>query len=119
MRLVEDPDAAFRLDALEGEPGDFEWDQGNRTKLKKHNVEQEDVASMLRSPIMFAARIIEPAHDEPRWLVLGKSARGRKLALILTRRDERLRPISYRAMRGNERKVYEEAIREEGEGGRS
>ena len=41
------------------------------------------------------------------------SERGRKLALIFTRRGERLRPVSCRPMRRNERKVYEEAIREE------
>ena|SRR3989442_11202999 len=119
MRLVENPHAASWLDTLEGEARDFEWDTRNRTKLKKHEVEEEDVESMFRSPIIFAGRIIEPAHDEPRWLVLGKSVRGRKLALILTRRGERLRPISCRAMRRDERKVYEEAIRAEGKGARS
>jgi uncharacterized DUF497 family protein len=82
-------------------------------------VNEDEVASLFRSPIVFAGRIIEPAHDEPRWLVLGKSARGRKLALILTRRGERLRPVSCRSMRPNERKVYEEATREKDEDGGS
>jgi uncharacterized DUF497 family protein len=84
MRLAEDPDAACWLDQLGGEAGDFEWDVGNRPKLMKHQVDQEDVES-------------EPAYDEPRWLVLGMSERGRKLALIFTRRGERLRPVSCRA----------------------
>src|SRR3989442_4928679 len=97
MRLVENPHEASWLDTLEGEARDFEWDTGNRTKLKKHGVEEEDVEAMVRSPIIFAGRIIEPAHDEPRWLVLGKSVRCRKLALILTRRRERLPPISCQA----------------------
>jgi len=119
MRLVEDPDAASWLDELGGKAGDFEWDVGNRTKLKKHEVKQEDVESMFRSPIVFAGRIVEPAHDEPRWLVFGKSVGGRKLALIITRRGARLRPISCRPMRRNERNVYEEAIREKGQVGNS
>jgi uncharacterized DUF497 family protein len=112
MRLAEDPAAASWLDQLGGEAEDFEWDVGNRQKLEKHKVDQDDVVSMFRSSIVFAGRIMEPAHDEPRWLVLGESARGRRLALILTRRGERLRPVSCRPMRRNERKVYEEAIRE-------
>jgi len=70
---------------------------------------------MFRSPIVFAGRVTEPAHDEPRCLVLGESERGRKLALIFSRRRERLRPISCRPMRRNERKVYDEAIRQQGE----
>jgi hypothetical protein len=119
MRLVEDPAAASWLDQLGGEAEDFEWDAGNRAKLEKHQVNQDDVVSMFRSPIVFAGRIIEPAHDESRWLVLGKSERGRKLTLILTRRGERLRPVSCRPMRRNERKVYEEAIREKGKVGSS
>ena len=113
MRLVEDPATASWLDQFGGEDQDFDWDAGNRSKLTKHRVEQNDVVSMFRSPIVFAGRIVEPAHDEPRWLVLGRSERGRKLALILTRRDERVRPVSCRPMRRNERKIYEEAIAEE------
>ena len=119
MRLVEDPAAASWLDQVGGEGEDFEWDVGNRAKLEKHQVDQDDVMSMFRSPIVFAGRIIEPAHVEPRWLVLGKSERGRKLALILTRRGERLRPVSCRPMRRNERKVYEEANREKDKVGSS
>lgn len=115
MRLVDDPDAGSWLDQLAGEAGDFEWDTGNRPKLDKHGLDQEDLESMLCSPIAFAGRIIEPAYAEPRWLVLGESERGRKLALIFTRRGERLRPVSCRPMRRNERKVYDETIREKGE----
>jgi uncharacterized DUF497 family protein len=119
MRLVGDPDAEFWLDQIGGEPGDFQWDAGNRPKLTKHHVDQDDVESMFHSPIVFAGRIAEPAHDEPRWLVLGQSKRGRKLALIVTRRGELLRPVSCRPMRRNERKVYEEASSQKGKGGPS
>jgi len=119
MTLVDDPGAASWIDQLGGEAEDFEWDMGNRPKLTKHRVDQDDVESMFRSQILLAGRIIEPAHDEPRWLVLGTSEGGRKLELILTRRRERLRPVSCRPMRRHERKVYEEAIREKDEVGSS
>jgi len=112
MRLAEDVAAAMWLDQLRGQAEDFEWDAGNLPKLQKHRVGKDDVVSMFRSPIVFAGRIIEPVHDEPRWLVLGKSEYSRKLALILTRRGERVRAVSCRPMRRSERKVYEEAVRE-------
>ena len=54
-----------------------------------------------------------PAHDEDRWLLLGQEPHGCRLALIFTRRGERLRPISCRPMRANERKVYETARQED------
>jgi uncharacterized DUF497 family protein len=40
---------------------------------------------------------------------VGETDTGRRLALIFTRRDEKLRPITCRAMRRNERRFYDEA----------
>ena len=45
----------------------------------------------------------------------GKDGGGRRLALIFTRRGDRLRPVSARPMRRKEREVYEEAIDDQGE----
>jgi uncharacterized DUF497 family protein len=61
---------------------------------------------------VFVGRIMEPAHDEDRWLVLGQNAKGRHLALVFTRRGSRLRPISCRSMRRNERTIYEKTLLE-------
>src|SRR5262249_25631677 len=116
MRLAADPAVAAWLEGLLGQPEDFEWDRGNLPKLAKHGVQEHEVVSIFRSPLVLAGRIIDPAHDEPRWLILGRSARGRRLALIVTRRGERLRPITCRAMRRRERRRYEEALRETDEG---
>lgn len=110
MRLVDDVEAAAWLEQIEGGGEDFEWDAGNRAKNRKHGVDPVDVEAMFRCPTVLAGRIVEPAHDEPRWLVLGQSAEGRRLARVFTRRGDRIRAISCRAMRDQERKVYEEAI---------
>lgn len=110
MKWVDDTDAAAWLEGLAGGPEDFEWDPGNRTKNRKHGVEPKDIESLLQQPILFAGRIVEPSHEEPRWLLLGQAADGRRLALIFTRRGDRLRPISCRAMRKKERRLYDEAI---------
>ena len=117
MRLAADPEAASWLDGLAGRPEEFEWDAGNRGKNRKHGVEPEDIEAMFRRPrfVVFGGRIVEPAHAEPRWLVLGEDGKQRRLALVLTRRDDRIRPISCRPMRPKERKVHEEAIRAQGQ----
>lgn len=50
----------------------LQWDDGNSTKSEsKHGFSTADVEDMLRSPVLFAGRIVEPAHSEPRYLILG------------------------------------------------
>ena len=109
MWFVDDPEAGNWLDNLAGEPGDFEWDEGNRTKHLKHDVAPSDVEALFWRPIFFAGRIVEPWHEEVRWLLLGQDGSGRGLALIFTRRGDRVRTISCRPVRRKERKLYEEA----------
>ena len=71
------------------------------------------VHALIGGDFYFAGRIVEPVHDEPRWLALGEDATGRRLSLVFTRRGDRLRPISCRAMRRKETALYEEARRQE------
>ena len=110
MKFIDDPEIAAWLDGLEGSREDFDWDAGNQAKNRKHDVEDEDIETILSHPVLLAGRIVQPSHDELRWLVLGRDGRGQWLALIFTRRGNRLRPISCRPMRRAERQVYEEAI---------
>ena len=113
MRFVPDENAAAWLRDFVPEPDAFDWDAGNRTKNAKHGVREEEVESIfLQEKFLFAGRIIDPPHVEWRGLILGRGERGRNLALIFTRRLERLRPISCRAMRPDERRLYEARIQE-------
>jgi len=112
MRIVGDDLMAEWLERLTGAPSDFDWDAGNRTKHRKHGVRPADVEGMFSDRTVFVGRIVEPVYDEGRWLLLGRAPQGRLLALIFTRRGERLRPISCRPMRRNERVVYEESCEE-------
>jgi uncharacterized DUF497 family protein len=109
MRLAPDPAAERWLLAMTGASEEFEWDSGNLTKHRKHDVEPGDIQALIAGDLYFAGRIVEPAHAEPRWLVLGENEAGRRLALVFTRRGDRLRPISCRPMRRKERSLYEEA----------
>lgn len=112
MQLADDPDMAAWLFQFGGQPDEFDWDAGNLTKHRKHQVEPDDVESLFHYPYIFAGRITEPEHDEARWLVLGQNRQERRLTLIFTQRGRKLRPISCRAMRKNERKLYEEIFQE-------
>ena len=109
MKLVPEVGLDDWLAGIEGEPDEFDWDPGNRGKGQKHAVEPSEVESLFHRTVFLAGRIVEPAHDEPRWLLLGETDTGRRLALIFTRRKEKLRPITCRAMRRTERRQYDEA----------
>lgn len=103
------PDTARWLEELAGPEG-LEWDRGNRAKSEmKHGFAVADVESIFASPVLFAGRIIEPARSEKRYLLLGVCADGRYAALVFTRRGEKLRPISCRAMRRKEKEQYDAA----------
>jgi uncharacterized DUF497 family protein len=112
MQFVDDPATAEWLAQLASGSGDFDWDAGNRTKNRKHQVEQADIEALFRFPVLFVGRIIEPGHSENRWLVLGQNEGNRQLALVFTRRGHKLRPISCRPMRRNERRIYADALQE-------
>jgi uncharacterized DUF497 family protein len=89
----------------------FDWDDGNRHKILKHGLSCKEVESLFRQDhYIFAGEIIEPAHTEWRGLILGQGDSGRAVALIFTRRGEKLRPISCRPMREGERRLYEASI---------
>jgi uncharacterized DUF497 family protein len=97
------------LGGITGAPEQFEWDAGNQAKTRKHDVETSDVQSLFHRDVFLAGRIVEPVHDESRWLLLGETDEGFRLALIFTRRGDLLRPISCRPMRRNEQRLYDEA----------
>jgi len=107
MKLEADAEMAVWLRTmLEEDPIRLDWDAGNEPKLGKHRVTRVDVTSLLGGDVAFAGRIVEPAHPETRWLLLGETA-GRKLAVVVTRRGGLLRPVTCRPMRRNERRLYE------------
>jgi uncharacterized DUF497 family protein len=91
--------------------------RGNDGSNRPRCLWAKPIEAMFRRPrfVVFGGRIVEPVHDEPRWLVPGEDGKHRRLALVLTRRDDRLRPISCRPMRPKERRVYEEAARPQGQ----
>lgn len=106
MKLVADPDTVAWL----ATGPLLQWDAGNSRKSEvKHGFSSTDVESIFRGQFAFAGQIIEPEHEEPRYLLFGVTADDRYAALIFTRRGELLRPISCRAMRKKEKEAFDAA----------
>jgi uncharacterized DUF497 family protein len=106
VKLVADPEIAAGLATRPA----MQWDAGNSTKSEaKHGFHVTDVESLLAGAVLLAGRIVEPAHEEARYLLLGATSDGRRTALVFARRGEMLRPISCRVMRKKEKEAYDEA----------
>ena len=59
VKLTADPDVAAWL----GKRPATEWDAGNSSKSQaKHGFSTADVDSLLDAPVLFAGRVVEPAH---------------------------------------------------------
>ena len=86
----------------------FQWDKGNINKnLLKHNVENWECEQFFfNEPLII---LDDPKHSfsEKRWAAFGRTDTGRRLVVIFTKRDERIRVISAREMNKKERKFYE------------
>jgi uncharacterized protein len=88
---------------------DFEWDPVKaETNQKDHNVSFEEATTVFGDPL---ARLIDdPDHSarEPRYVLLGRSAQGRMIAVVHTERGTAIRLISAREMTSRERRQYEQ-----------
>jgi len=86
---------------------EIEWDSEKAaSNLKKHGVSFEEAATSLLDPAALAQEDAE-AKGEPRWVLIGLSARARLLTVVYTlRRDDRIRLISARRATRKEAAYY-------------
>ncbi len=86
----------------------FDWDEGNLLK----NWERHQVAHVECEQVFFNLPLMmQPAAKQPeeeRYLVLGQTNKKRRLFIVFTMREERVRVISARDMSRKERKLYAE-----------
>lgn len=93
--------------------GLLDWDSANIQKLAKHDIEVADVESVLSMTFICVGKIEAPEDinilwGEDRFLIIGKHADSRLFAIIWTPRGDRIRVISCRRARPNEKKAYQE-----------
>jgi uncharacterized protein len=87
----------------------FEWDARKAARnLRIHQISFTEAATLFDDPL--SATLNDPDHsdDEDRFLIFGRSNRGRLLVLSFTERGERIRLISARSLTPKERRGYEE-----------
>ena len=86
----------------------FEWDEGNRDKnWIKHQVSNSECEEIFfNHPILIN---IDKKHSktEVRFYALGHTDLNRKLFIVFTIRNNKIRVISARDMSKKERKIYE------------
>lgn len=93
------------------DPISFEWDKGNIDKnLKKHKVANKESEEIFLNEPRFTIEDEKHSLTEKRYLIWGKTDKGRRLAAIYTIRNKKVRIISARDMNKKEKEAYEEKI---------
>jgi uncharacterized DUF497 family protein len=86
----------------------FQWDGGNADKnWERHRVSQGECEQVFFQRPLRIARDTAHSHGERRYAVLGQTAVGRRLTLVITIRGTLIRVISARDMSRRERRLYE------------
>ncbi|HEX8162306.1 MAG TPA: BrnT family toxin [Pyrinomonadaceae bacterium] len=88
---------------------EFRWDEEKAaSNLAKHGVSFEEAQTAFDD--LLYVDFFDPDHsaDEPRYLLVGESRRGRLLIISYTERDNVTRLISAREVTPTERDAYEE-----------
>ena len=87
----------------------FEWDQNKgEANLKKHGVSFEEASEVFNDPL--AASIIDTTHStgERRFIIIGRSIKGRVVLVVYNEWGENIRIISARLATRQEIRIYEE-----------
>jgi uncharacterized DUF497 family protein len=85
----------------------FEWDDNKSDRnLQKHGVSFEEAQTIFLDPN--SQTYDDPIHslEEPRYIDIGMSARGRLLVVVYTERNNKIRIISSRLSTIQEAKRY-------------
>lgn len=99
------------MDVLENVDG-FEWDASNSAKSwGKHKVSQLECEEVFFNDPLSVVEDERHSSAEKRCGALGKTGMGRKLFVVFTVRNRKIRVISARDMSRKERAIYEEAER--------
>lgn len=88
-------------------PLEFDWDEYNKDKnWEKHRVDFRECEQVFfNEPVKFFP---DPKHSktEKRLVAYGKTNKGRKLTVVFTIRNKKVRVISARPMSRKERRIY-------------
>lgn len=88
---------------------EFEWDpEKAASNAEKHGVAFEEAATVFEDPLAAIFNDEWHSDEEPREIIIGRSAHARLLVVCFTDREGTIRIINTRAATARERKDYEE-----------
>ena len=88
-------------------PIEFEWDQGNINKNLKHGVTDKESEEVFFNKPLKIFKDTKHSEVENRLVAYGISNSDRKLAIVFTLRESKIRIISARDQNKKERNTYE------------
>jgi uncharacterized DUF497 family protein len=91
---------------LDSAPALFDWDQANISHLARHDVSPQQAEQCYRNdPLITEEQLV---NGEERYLALGETEEGRRLAFVFTLRRHRVRFITAYPMTAEQQEIYEE-----------
>jgi len=89
---------------------EFEWDKGNVGKNKrKHGAEDKEAEEPFFDDNRIIYKDILHSKTEERFILIGKTKKGKLLYIVFTKRKDKIRVISARNINKKEVKIYEKA----------
>jgi len=89
----------------------FEWDHANSAKnLNKHNVGDQECEEVFFDPFKKIFRDELHSADESRFILIGKTKKGRLLFVVFTFRKRQVRVISARDLNRKEYPLYQTTV---------
>ena len=89
---------------------EFDWDKGNLDKsYRKHGIIPKETEEVFVSEEFFVIHDIKHSQTETRFIGLGQTTTGKKLLVIFTMRQNKIRIISARRIHRKEVDRYEKA----------
>ena len=87
----------------------FDWDQSNLKKIGAHRVKVAEVEqAQSREPVLIFE---QAADDEARYVYYGETERNRLLAIVVTKRDNKIRAITAYDLDAGQKRDYPAASR--------
>ena len=88
------------------EPVEFEWDRGNQDKnWQRHKVTTKEAEEVFFDRNRRIAKDFLHSKKEDRYLLIGSTTQKRKLFIVFTQRDRKIRIISARDLNKKEYKL--------------
>jgi len=100
----------MKIDVLEGVVG-FEWDEANIAHIARHDVAPEEAEEIFFDINNILNKDVEHSVVEKRFLIIGKTEKGRVLYQIFTKKGNKIRVVSSRDINRKEVGLYEKKAR--------